>query len=148
MTPIHKHHPLLGLLSVLAFALATWPGAGWASSAQEKLASAYLKATASGDPAAVQGMFHPDELVQLRARVLKALEAENTQGGSAIRSRLFGGAMSMDDVRRLTHDNFFATLARSFGMPAEQIKDIKVQLTMIGGRIVYDAATEPATATR
>jgi len=33
-------------------------------------------------------------------------------------------------------------------VPAEQIKDIKVQMTMIGGRIVYDAATEPATATR
>jgi hypothetical protein len=34
--------------------------------------------------------------------------------------------MSMDDVRRLTHENFFTTLSRSFGMPAEQIKEIKV----------------------
>jgi predicted amidohydrolase YtcJ len=33
-------------------------------------------------------------------------------------------------------------------VPAEQIKDIKVQLTMLGGRIVYDATTEPSTATR
>jgi predicted amidohydrolase YtcJ len=33
-------------------------------------------------------------------------------------------------------------------VPAEQIKDIKVTMTMVGGRIVYDAATEPAAATR
>jgi hypothetical protein len=33
-------------------------------------------------------------------------------------------------------------------VPAEQIKDIKVTMTMVGGRIVYDAAAEPATATR
>ena len=33
-------------------------------------------------------------------------------------------------------------------VPADQIKDIKVTMTMVGGRIVYDAATEPATATR
>ncbi|HJS21609.1 MAG TPA: hypothetical protein VJ764_03055 [Steroidobacteraceae bacterium] len=126
MTRIHPAHPLIRALGVLAFALASWPCASWANSAQEKLATAYLKATASGDPAAVQGMFHPDELVQLRARVLKALEAEDAQGGSAIRSRLFGAAMSIEDVRRLTHDTFFATLSRSFGMPAEQIKDIKI----------------------
>jgi hypothetical protein len=154
MTPIHKRHALLGLLSVLA--LASWPGASWANSAQEKLAIAYLKANASGDPAAVQGMFHPDELVQLRARVMKALEAENTQGGSAIRSRLFGAAMSLEDVRRLTHENFFATLSRSFGMPAEQLKDIKIlgiveensQLSHAVARIVppENAPTRPRIA--
>ena len=33
-------------------------------------------------------------------------------------------------------------------VPADQIKDIKVMMTMVGGRIVYDAAAEPATATR
>jgi hypothetical protein len=33
-------------------------------------------------------------------------------------------------------------------VPAEQIKDIKPVMTMIGGRIVYDAAAESPTATR
>lgn len=33
-------------------------------------------------------------------------------------------------------------------VPADQIKDIKPVLTMIGGRIAYDAATEPSTSTR
>ena len=33
-------------------------------------------------------------------------------------------------------------------VPAEQIKDIKSVMTIVGGRVVYDAATEPATSTR
>jgi hypothetical protein len=114
---------LIGLSLLL---LGLLPVATWANAAQEKLAIAYLKAAASGDPAALQGMFHPDELTQLRERVLKALEAEAAQGGSAIRTRLFGAAMSMDDVRRLTYDNFFATVSRAFTMPAERIEEIKI----------------------
>ena len=125
----HRYRPVKlsnGVVCMLVCALAAWPAATWANSAQEKLATAYIKGMASGDPAAVQGMFHPDELVQLRARILKVLEAEATQGGSAIRNRLFGAAMSMDDVRRLTHEAFFATLSRSFGMPAERIEEVKI----------------------
>jgi predicted amidohydrolase YtcJ len=33
-------------------------------------------------------------------------------------------------------------------VPAEQIKDIKSVMTIVGGRVVYDAATEPATQTK
>ena len=33
-------------------------------------------------------------------------------------------------------------------VPADQIKDIKSVLTMVGGRVVYDAATEPSTSTK
>ena len=34
-------------------------------------------------------------------------------------------------------------------VPAEQIKDIKSVLTMVGGRVVYDAAKDaPTTSTR
>jgi predicted amidohydrolase YtcJ len=33
-------------------------------------------------------------------------------------------------------------------VPADQIKDIKPMLTMVGGRVVYDAAAESPTATR
>ena len=87
MRTIRKPRPLRNVVSVLACALVLVPAALWANAAQEKLATAYLKANASVDPAALQGMFHPDELVQLRARVLKALEAENAQNGSAIRTR-------------------------------------------------------------
>jgi predicted amidohydrolase YtcJ len=33
-------------------------------------------------------------------------------------------------------------------IPADQIKDIKSVMTIVGGRVVYDAATEPSTSTR
>ncbi len=33
-------------------------------------------------------------------------------------------------------------------VPADQIKDITPVMTMVGGRIVFDAATEPAPPTR
>src|SRR4030095_15211085 len=33
-------------------------------------------------------------------------------------------------------------------VPADQIKDIKSVLTMVGGRVVYDAANEPSTSTK
>jgi predicted amidohydrolase YtcJ len=33
-------------------------------------------------------------------------------------------------------------------IPADQIKDIRPTLTMVGGRVVFDAATEPAAGTR
>jgi predicted amidohydrolase YtcJ len=33
-------------------------------------------------------------------------------------------------------------------IPADQIKDIKVAMTLVGGRVVFDAATEPAPSTR
>jgi predicted amidohydrolase YtcJ len=33
-------------------------------------------------------------------------------------------------------------------VPAEQIKDIKSVMTIVGGRVAYDAATEPSTSTK
>jgi predicted amidohydrolase YtcJ len=33
-------------------------------------------------------------------------------------------------------------------IPADQIKDIKSVMTIVGGRVVYDAATQTSTATR
>jgi predicted amidohydrolase YtcJ len=33
-------------------------------------------------------------------------------------------------------------------IPADQIKDIRVAMTLVGGRVVFDAATEPSPSTR
>ncbi len=33
-------------------------------------------------------------------------------------------------------------------VPADQIKDIKSVMTIVGGKVFYDAATEPATSTK
>jgi len=106
--------------------LAIWPVVTLAAGAQEKLATAYIKAAASGDPAALLGLYHPGELEDLRQRVLKALELEDEQGDGAIRSRLFGAAASVDEIRRLTPDNFYMTLARAVGLPTERIEEVKI----------------------
>ncbi len=159
MTMSREHmsfYVLRRVLPALLLAMAFWPGTSVANAAQEKLASAYIKAAATGDPAAMLGLFHPSELEDLRARALKALEAEAEHGGSAIRGRLFGAAASIDDVRRLTHDNFYVAMARTFGMPAERIQEVKIlgiveensQLAHAVARIVApeEAKTRPRVA--
>ncbi len=119
-------HVLRKTLPALLLAMALWPDTTFASAAQEKLASTYIQAAATGDPAALLGLFHPGELEELRARVLKVLEAEAEQGGSVIRGRLFGAAASIEEVRRLTHENFYVAMARAIGMPAERIGEVKI----------------------
>lgn len=106
--------------------LAIWPVVTLAAGAQEKLATAYITAAASGDPAALLGLYHPGELEDLRQRVLKALELEDEQGDGAIRRRLFGAAASVDEIRRLTPDNFYMTLVRAVGLPTERIEEVKI----------------------
>jgi len=110
----------------LLFMLALWPVVTLADSAEEKLAINYIKAAASGDPAALLGLYHPGELEDLRQRVLKALELEEAQGGGAIRSRLFGPASSVDNIRRLTPDTFYTTIARAVGPPAERVEEVRI----------------------
>lgn len=96
-----------------------------ASGAQEKLAKAYLEAAATGEPQALLGFYHPGELQDLRNRMLKILDEEAGRGGSTIRDRLFG-TTSLEDLRRLTPDNFFLALARRAGLPVERIGEVKV----------------------
>ena len=53
----------------------------------------------------------------------------------------------MQDASRLDAD--LAVIDKDYlTVPADQIKDIKSVLTMVGGRVVYDAANEPSTSTR
>lgn len=117
---------LPGIGSAVVLAGMLWCAAALAAGAQEKLASAYIKAAATGDPAALLGLYHPGELEDLRARVLKTLETEAQQGDSAARTRLFGAAASIDDVRRLTPSNLYLAVARSVGMPAERVEEVKI----------------------
>lgn len=123
----HRAHvdPRSGWRALL-LVLAVWPVITLAASAEEKLAVNYIKAVASGDPAAVLGLYHPGELEDLRQRVLKVIEQENSQGGAAIRSRLFGPAASVESIRRLTPDTFYTTVARAVSPPAERIEEVRI----------------------
>jgi len=120
------HHQRRPRVRAVLFALAICPVVAFAADAQERLATSYIMATASGDPAAALGLYHPGELDDLRQRVLKALELEHQQGGDAIRSRLFGAAASVEDIRRLTPDNFYMSVARAVGLPAERVEEVKI----------------------
>ena len=82
------------------------------SSAQKRAAAEYLAALASGSPQAIAAAIHPKELERLRLGVVATLREEATRGDSRVRARLFGAAMSLADVERLTDASFFAALAR------------------------------------
>jgi hypothetical protein len=110
----------------LLFALTIVPVVALATGPQEKLATSYIMAAASGDPAALLGLYHPGELEDLRMRILKALELEEQQGGNAIRSRLFGAAASIQEIRRLTPDNFYLSVARAVMLPPERIEEVRI----------------------
>ncbi len=80
--------------------------------AQRQAASDYLLAVSRNDPQAIAYAIHPAELDRLRFGVLQKLREESARGGNAIRERLFGGAMPLADIERLTSVNFFRTVAR------------------------------------
>jgi len=101
-------------LLVIVF-FATFGSLGRAESvtgAQRQAASDYLLAVSRNDPQVIAYAIHPAELDRLRFGVLQKLREESTRGGNAIRERLFGGAMPLADIERLTSVNFFRAVAR------------------------------------
>jgi len=120
LTGIDKNHAFLwryaraalltvGLLLSLAAPLRA---AETVSSAQERAAGEYLAAVAAGDAQAVAFAIHPTELDRLRIMIVQKLRDEAARGESALRLRLFGDAMPLGEIERLTSVNLFRTLAR------------------------------------
>jgi len=120
LTGIDKNHAFLwqyarvalltvGLLLSLAAPLRA---AETVSSAQERAAAEYLAAVAAGDAQAVAFAIHPTELDRLRIMIVQKLRDEAARGESALRLRLFGDAMPLGEIERLTSVNLFRTLAR------------------------------------
>src|SRR5438552_246922 len=100
------------LLAVLLWLPATGaPLAEKVSGGQRAAALEFLAAVASGDPQAVASAIHPDDLQSLRLRILGLLRGEAKRGDGTIRSRLFGPAMPLEEIERLTSSGFYATLA-------------------------------------
>lgn len=99
----------MGLLLPLAAPLRA---AETVSSAQERAAGEYLAAVAAGDAQAVAFAIHPTELDRLRIMIVQKLREEAARGESAQRLRLFGDAMPLGEIERLTSVNLFRTLAR------------------------------------
>ena len=82
------------------------------SAAQERAAGEYLAAVAAGDAQAVAFAIHPTELDRLRIMVVQKLRDEAARGESALRARLFGDALPLGEIERLTSVNLFRTLSR------------------------------------
>jgi len=124
MTPgVQLDH--LRALGLLAFIALLCPTLSVAAGPQEKVAKAYLEAAAAGQPEALLEFLHPGEVQDLRNRLLKALDDEQAHGSHAARERLFGNS-SMDEIRGLTPNNLFVTVARRLGLPTERVGEIKV----------------------
>lgn len=82
------------------------------SSAQRRAAAEFLAAKASGDAQAVAFALHPQELDTLRNTLLQRLRDESARGESGLRGRLFGEAIPLAEIERMTAANFFRALSR------------------------------------
>lgn len=106
---------ILGVLhvSLLVTGMVTAASAAESVSAgQERAAAEYLAAVAAGDAQAVAFAIHPAELDRLRITIVQKLREEAARGESAMRVRLFGDAMPLPEIERLTSVNVFRVLAR------------------------------------
>lgn len=95
------------------------------SAAQRRAAGEYLAAVAAGDPQAVAYAIHPDELDRLRITLQQKLRAEAATGGDALRSRLFGAAMPLADIERLTSVDFFRAIGSRLGLRGRVYEDVR-----------------------
>lgn len=95
------------------------------SAAQRRAAGEYLAAVAAGDAQAVAYAIHPDELDRLRVTLQQRLRTEAASGGDALRSRLFGAAMPIADIERLTSVDLFRALGPRLGLRGRVYEDVR-----------------------
>src|SRR5262252_4232715 len=108
-------------LLVLAALAPRAPAQGIAvSSGQKEAALDYLQALASNDPQAIALTIHPDDLKELRLRLLRLLHAEAKKGESTVRVRLFGAGRQLDEIEHLTDTGFYAALADHLYLPGRE----------------------------
>lgn len=97
------------------------------SDAQRRGAEEFLAAIAGGGAAAAVYAIHPTELDELRTRLLTKMREEAKGGDSTTKSRLFGAAMPLSDIERMTPVNFYGTVAgrlRYSGRPYQRVKEV------------------------
>jgi hypothetical protein len=115
--------------SLLLLATLVWASAfadpAVVSTAQKSAVLEFLSALGSGDPQAVAQAIHPEDLRALRLRTLGVLREEAKRGDGTIRSRLFGQAMPLEDIERLTDTGFYATLAYKLHLPGREYSAVE-----------------------
>ena len=112
------------LLCVLASLMPAMAGAvDRVAKDQRQAVEQFLGAVASGEPQAIAYAIHPADIEALRTRLLNLMREEAKKGDFTIRSRLFGQAMPLADLERLTAPLFFASLFRKLYITARDYRD-------------------------
>lgn len=131
--PIKKIVFLLVVIASLSSAVA----AESVTRSQERAAAEYLAAVAAGDPQAMAFAIHPAELDRLRIMVVQRLREEASRGESGIRSRLFGDAVPLSEIERMTSVNVFRTMARRFSFRGRVYDRMEGLTAVRDGNVVH-----------
>jgi len=108
------------LIALWALPAAAAVVAGAVTFSQRDAALEFLQALASGDPEAIAQALHPEELHELRLRLLTLLQNEAKKNDSTIRDRLFGPGKQLDEIEHLTDTGFYATLSDRLFLPGRE----------------------------
>jgi hypothetical protein len=114
------------------------PPVGKVSAAQRAAALEFLSAAASGDPQAVAAAIHPDDLRNLRLRILLLLHEEAERGDATVRTRMFGVGMPLEELDRLTDTAFYSTLAHKLYLAGREYSQVEglAALAEPDGRVI------------
>jgi hypothetical protein len=93
--------------------------------AQRRAALEFLQAMASGDAQAVAYALHPSEADRLRITLQQKLRTEAERGESTLRGRLFGVAMPLTDIERMTSVDLFRALGPKLGLRARSYAELQ-----------------------
>ncbi len=124
------------LFCVLMMCVAPFASASGPSGAQQKGAEAFLAAVASGNPQAVAQELNPDELANLRSRLLTLLRAEDLRSDNTYRSRLFGPGRSLADVNSMTAERFWVALSERLRLRARSYQKFDWLGAVPDGKVV------------
>lgn len=118
---------LRSLLAAAALALCAIPALAHesVSPSQRRAVEEFLHAVATGNPQNVAYAIHPNELEELRVKLLGKLRDEAERDENTLRGRLFGLAMPLAEIERLTMISFYTTLSRKLSIAARHYDDYR-----------------------
>lgn len=97
-----------------------------AAPADEEVATGFAEAWSREAWDAIAFAIHPDELARVRKLALDAVESEAKDGAKGVRTRLFGAAVSVDEIRRMTPHTMMGILVKRFLVAPRVMKKTRV----------------------
>jgi hypothetical protein len=115
-----------GSRTALLLALCVLAASASAAPAVDEFAADFAEAWSREAWDAVAYAIHPDELARVRKLALDAIEAETKDGAKGVRTRLFGAAVSVDEIRRVTPHTMMEMLVKRFLIAPRAMKKTRV----------------------